>query len=248
MVISICGKGGTGKSTVASLLIKCLCKNNSGSVLAVDADPNANLAEMLGIGGPKAVVNILDDLAARRDNLPAGVDKNKYLELEIQQNIYEAEGFDFLAMGRPEGPGCYCYANNSLRDILKRISANYDYIVIDNEAGMEHISRRTDHKMDLLILVSDFSLIGVRSAKRIFDLAKELKFNFGEARLIINRQKGAAEGLQAEVEKLGLPRPQYLPFEDDLNKLALSENPVRNLPESSALYKGIENICQGVKI
>jgi CO dehydrogenase maturation factor len=246
MVISICGKGGTGKTTVASLVVKYLQKNNQGPILAVDADPNANFAEMLGVEPPKPLVTILDELAEKRDNLPAGMDKNKYLEYEIQQNIFEGNGFDFLSMGRPEGPGCYCYANNTLRSILEKITKNYDYVVIDNEAGMEHISRRTDHKIDRLILVSDFSLIGLRSAKRILDLTGELKFKFDKVRLIINRQRGDAQKLKAEAEKLNLPEPEFLPYEPLLGKLSLGDNPVANLPEDSLVFKRLQDICSRI--
>ena len=141
--IAITGKGGTGKTTLAALIIRWLSKNRTKSVLAVDADSNVNLNEVLGVGLNATVGSIREEMKSLSGKLPGGMTKEQFLEYKIQAGLVETPDFDLLAMGRPEGPGCYCYANNLLRDILMTLSQNYEFTVIDNEAGMEHLSRRT---------------------------------------------------------------------------------------------------------
>jgi len=226
-IIATSGKGGTGKTTIAALLIGYLMKNKKGSVLAVDADPNSNLNQALGVELKDTVVGILDKMTAQKDaGLPSGMTKERFIEYEIQSAITEGKGFDLLAMGRPEGPGCYCYANNVLRGVISKLAAAYDYVVIDNEAGMEHLSRRIARKIDSLVVVSDFSRIGVRSAKRISDLAGEMELKIGEEHLIVNMATGDIDKLQEEINKSGLKLAGVIPFDEKIEELSLAGKPV----------------------
>jgi len=185
--IAIAGKGGTGKTTLAALLVRLIKEEKLGSLLAVDADPNSNLAEVLGAEAKETIGTILDEITAHPENVPPGMPKDRFLEYQLQRAIFEADGFDILSMGRPEGPGCYCYVNNVLRNQMAKLIQDYDYIVIDNEAGLEHLSRRTTRKADTLVVVSDATAVGLRSAARISGLAKELKIEAGKKFLLVNR-------------------------------------------------------------
>ncbi|MCX7917673.1 MAG: AAA family ATPase, partial [bacterium] len=168
--IGVAGKGGTGKTTLSSLIILSLLRMNQKPVLAVDADPNSNLAENLGIPQPKSLVEIVNEIEKIKNNLPYGMEKSKYLEMRIQEAISEQKGFDLLVMGRTEGPGCYCYANNLLREWMEKIEKNYKFVVMDNEAGMEHISRRTSGNLDILLIVSLSDKISLKAAENIYKM------------------------------------------------------------------------------
>ncbi len=198
--IAITGKGGTGKSTIAALIIRLLKEEKLGSVLAVDADPNSNLAEFLGLKVEDSVGSIIDDIAAHPEKIPSGMTKDRFIEYQVQTTILEAEGFDVLTMGRPEGPGCYCYANSVLRNVVGKLIKDYDYVVIDNEAGLEHLSRRTTREADALLIVSDATAAGMRAAARIYELVKELKIKIKKSFLVVNRSgikpKALVEGLE----------------------------------------------------
>jgi len=185
-VIAMAGKGGTGKTTVASLIVRIIKEKKLGSILAVDADPNNNLCEILGIELKETIGQILDDIALHPERIPAGMTKDRFIEFKVQTAIQEANGFDVLTMGRPEGPGCYCYVNNVLRNVMAKLIKDYDYIIIDNEAGLEHLSRRTTRSADTLIIVSDATPIGLKAACRISNLAKELNIKIKKEFLIIN--------------------------------------------------------------
>ncbi|MFZ2356380.1 MAG: AAA family ATPase [Candidatus Omnitrophota bacterium] len=147
-VIAVAGKGGTGKTTIAALLVNLLKEKKIGSVLAVDADPNSNLAEALGLETGQTIGKILDDISSNPDTIPKSMSKDRFIEYQVQSAIQETGGFDCLTMGRPEGPGCYCYVNNVLRNTMLKLIKDYDYIIIDNEAGLEHLSRRTTRICD----------------------------------------------------------------------------------------------------
>ncbi len=160
------------------------------------------------------------------DKIPSGMTKDRFIEMRVQESLAEEDGFDLLVMGRPEGPGCYCYVNNLLRDLIGRITKGYDYVVIDNAAGMEHISRRTMGTINALVLVSDYSANGIRSTKRIYDLAKEMKIKIGSAYLIVNRVDGPLTPLQDEIEKTHLLVAGEVPYSEELVKWNLSDKPV----------------------
>jgi CO dehydrogenase maturation factor len=237
-IIATAGKGGTGKTTIAALIISWLTSHKKGSVLAIDADPNSNLNQALGVELKGTVIDILDKMAAQKDSgLPAGMTKEQFIDYEIQSAVAEGEGFDLLAMGRPEGPGCYCYANNVLRGLISRLSGAYDYVVIDNEAGMEHLSRRVTGKIDAFFIVSDFSRIGVRSAKRISELARQMELKIGKEHLIVNMARGGADKLKDEIDKSGLKLAGVIPFDEKIEELSLNGKPIRE-------YKGLEGLIR----
>jgi CO dehydrogenase maturation factor len=197
-----------------------------GSILAIDADPNSCFAGALGVKDPHTIVGVCEEISKSRDSLPAGVTKDRFIEMRVQESLAEENGFDVLVMGRPEGPGCYCYVNSLLRDIIGRITKGYDYVVIDNAAGMEHISRRTMGVINALVLVSDYSANGIRAAKRILDLAKEMKIKVGGAYLIVNRVDGPLALLEAEIAKTGLKAAGEVPYSEELVRWNLSDRPV----------------------
>jgi CO dehydrogenase maturation factor len=186
-VIALAGKGGTGKTTLAALLVRLIKEKKLGSVLAIDADPNSNLGEVLGLEVKESISSILDDLAAHPQSVPANMGKDAFIEYRVQTAIAEGDNFDLLALGRPEGPGCYCYVNNALRNVMGKLIQDYDFVVIDNEAGLEHLSRRTTRQADSLVVVSDATAVGLRAAKRITALTRELDLKVKKEFLIINR-------------------------------------------------------------
>jgi len=185
--IALAGKGGTGKTTVAGLLIKYLLKHHKTPVLAVDADSNSNLNEVLGVAVGDTLGNAREDM--KKGNVPNGMTKNVFMSMKLEQAVAEAEGFDLIVMGRPEGAGCYCAANSLLAGFLEKLVDNYPYIVMDNEAGMEHVSRLTTQNVDVLLLVSDPSRRGLQAALRIDELARELNIGVGKSYIVINQVK-----------------------------------------------------------
>lgn len=211
---------------MAALLIDYLVANKKGSVLAIDADPNSTLPETLGIAGHNTIAGICDEVSKQIGNIPAGMTKERFIEMKIQEALVEEKGFDLLAMGRPEGPGCYCYVNNLLRDLMARVIKNYDFVVIDNAAGMEHISRRTMRTVDRLLLVSDYSIVGIRSAKKIYELAKDLGIKIGSSALVINKATGFLEPLQAQIRAVGAKFIGAIPFDEGVDKWSISNKPI----------------------
>ncbi len=242
--IGFAGKGGTGKSTIASIVTKYLATKKNPPVLAIDADPNTSLGEMLGVAPEETVVGIIDDVAANINNLPLGVTKERLIESRIQQALGESEGLDLLVMGRPEGPGCYCYPNSLMRETIGRLERSYNYIVIDNEAGMEHISRRTDRKIDYLFIVSDHSVHAVRSAKRILDLANELKISRGNTHLLINRAKDGLPSLDGDIKKLKVDKVSFIKESNDLARISAEGKTITELAEGSDIIRSIYKICE----
>ena len=247
MTIAICGKGGTGKTTLAGLVLGWLLRERrTDSVLAVDADPNANLDTALGIKSENSIVAIVDEAAKKPGQIPSGMSRDRYLEYRIQDSLVEGRGFDLLTMGRPEGPGCYCFVNNLLRTLIEKLSRSYSCILIDNEAGMEHLSRRTTRKIDLLFVVSDYTLVGLRSAKRILDLTKELEISVKEARLIINRAPEADGQMREEIGKVGIPLAGTVPEDEEIVRLSLEGGNISSLSEDCRAVKAVNKICTEV--
>jgi CO dehydrogenase maturation factor len=244
--IGFAGKGGTGKSTIASVVIRYLSKKGE-PVLAIDADPNSSLGELSGLEADETMVGIIDDISANINNLPAGVTKERLIESRVQQSLGEGEGLDLLVMGRPEGPGCYCYPNSLMREVIARLERAYKFIVIDNEAGMEHISRRTDRRLDYLFIISDHTSHGIRSAKRILDLAGELKISRGVTHLIVNRTKEGLPSLDGDIKLIGADRVDYIPESEELSRLSAEGRPIKELDENSEIIKRIYKICEDAK-
>ena len=203
-----------------------LIKNKKGSILAIDADPNSTLPDALGVKGCGTIAEICDEVSKQMDNIPAGMTKERFIEMKIQQAVVEENGFDLLVMGRPEGPGCYCYVNNLLRDLMARVIKNYDFVVIDNAAGMEHISRRTMRTIDKLLLVSDYSIVGIRSVKRIYELAKDLGIKMGSSALVINKVTGFLEPLQGEIRATGVKFIDAIPYDEGIDNWSISNKPI----------------------
>ncbi len=186
-VTAISGKGGTGKSTVAALVVSELVASGSGSVLAVDADPNFNLGLLLGQEVTETVADVRESFMEKKLDPPSGMSKERMVEYGIQKAVQECEGFDLLTMGRPEGPGCYCYINNILRKYLDVLSEDYSYVVIDNEAGMEHLSRRTTTRVDLLLVVTQALPASIAAAERIVKMTKSLPVIIKKREIVLNQ-------------------------------------------------------------
>jgi len=239
--IAIAGKGGTGKTAISALLIKLLTEK--GVVLAIDGDPSSNLHMALGLPLEDTIGAIREETL--RLHLSPGIPKQDYLELRVQEALVESKGVDLLAMGRPEGPGCYCAANHWLRACIDRIANNYDYVVIDSEAGMEHISRQTMRDVDILLLASDPTIRGISAAARMKELIGELRAHVDKIVLVVNR---VADGLPAEIEEAireaGLDLIGLLPEDPAMTKLEIRGAPLTELPPDSPLKKGILEIAR----
>ncbi|HIE03242.1 MAG TPA: carbon monoxide dehydrogenase [Candidatus Latescibacteria bacterium] len=243
MVIAISGKGGTGKTTVAALIIRELTAD--GPVLAVDADPNSNLGEQLGMEVEGTIGDIREEVL---EELPPGMTKDRYLELRIQETLTEGKGVDLLTMGRPEGPGCYCYVNHLLRGFLDRLARNYGHVVIDNEAGMEHLSRRTTRDVDWLLVVSDPSVASLKAALRIRELSEKLKLGIRKKGLVLNRTDGELSPLQEEwAKRAGLEVVGTVPEDRTVVEYSLEGRPLVELPEDSTAARAISEIVRSLK-
>lgn len=239
-IIALAGKGGTGKTTLAALIVRIIKEKKLGSILAVDADPNSNLAQGLGLEVKETIGSILDEISAGADKIPSGMSKDRFIEYRIQTAIVEGEGFDLLAMGRPEGPGCYCYVNNVLRNIVGKLIDDYDYVVIDNEAGLEHLSRRTTRSADALVVVSDATRVGLVSAKRMNELTQELDIKIKKRLLVINQFN---QDLDKEVIKDSkLEYIGNIPTDNHIAKISLNGNSLLKLDEDTASLKALRRI------
>jgi len=238
--IAIAGKGGTGKTTVAALLVKLISEKKLGSILAVDADPNSNLAEALGIEIKETIGSILDDIAAHPEKIPTGMSKDRFMEYRMQTAIAEAENFDLLTMGKPEGPGCYCYVNNILRNIMARLIKDYAYVIIDNEAGLEHLSRRTTRAADALLVISDATIVGLRSAKRINELARDLDIKIKKRLLIINQSKKDID--PQALKDSGLEYIGQIPADASITKISLNGGSLMALSDNAVSLKALRKI------
>jgi CO dehydrogenase maturation factor len=244
--IAVAGKGGTGKTTISALIIDYLARRQKGSVLAIDADPSTNLNLALGVPLTDTVGDVREETATAVGGGQAmgGLSKWDYLDLRINEALVEDSAFDLLAMGRPEGPGCYCAANNILRTSVDRLSDAYDYVVIDNEAGLEHLSRRTTRDVDVLFIVSDPSLRGLVAAARVTELLDELKTSVGAAYLIVNRVPGPAlsEPLRKVIEDNNLRLAAILPADSAVNELDALGEPIVKLPEDAPMRRSLETM------
>ncbi len=251
-IIALAGKGGTGKTSIAGLTLRYLIERKRGPVLAVDADSNSCLNETIGVDIPTTLGRLreesLQSVRSGSDRL-GGMSTEQLLEYQVQQSIIESKGFDLIVMGRPEGPGCYCAANNILRKYIDKLSEAYPYIVIDNEAGMEHLSRRTAQRIDLLLLLSDPAIRGIQTAKRIDELADELGLEIKRRVLIINRISGNEEGeLKSFAENLGLSVAGIVPQDNMVFEYDLRGRPIFQLPIDSKAVTAVFNILDSLRI
>jgi len=243
--LAVVGKGGTGKTTFAALAVKYLTERGITPVLAIDADPSSNLNMALGVELDNTVGQIREDT---RDQVTggtfeAGMSKPDWFEYQVLQCVVEGDDFDLLAMGRPEGPGCYCAANHMLRTAIDRLGDSYKVVVIDNEAGMEHISRQTTRDVDWLFIVSDLSQRGLAAASYIVQLVTSLGTRIGHAGLVLNRVSGELpEPVRKAVESLGVPLLGTLPEDPELSRYDSEGRPLVDLDDSSAVYPAVKQI------
>ncbi|MFO8102014.1 MAG: AAA family ATPase [Dehalococcoidia bacterium] len=237
------GKGGTGKTTIAALLIKLL--SDKGTVLAVDADPSTNLNMALGLPLDTTIGQVREDMAVavQTGTYDNSMPKPDYIDMMVMESLIESEKIDLLAMGRPEGPGCYCAANNMLRVSLDKLGKNYDYVVIDSEAGMEHVSRQTTRDVDILLIISDPTVRGIIAAGRMKPLIREMRTHVGQIWLIVNRINGEfPEGIRKAVEENDLDMIASIPADPNLAELEINGEPSINLPEDSPLQSSVRGI------
>lgn len=242
-VIAFAGKGGVGKTTVASLVLRYLANKDKGPVLAVDADPNSNLGETLGLEVPSTIGDIRETYMKDPQGIPSGMDKVNYLELLVEQAIIEKPAFDLIVMGRQEGQGCYCMVNNILNNFTDKLSTQYKYMVVDNEAGMEHLSRRTSGQVDTLFLVTDYALRGLRAVRRINGMLDSLKLTIGNIAIIVTRgPQELSEPFMKEVDEIGLPIAGIVPDDPKLLDFDMERKSLLELPDDSLSVAAVARI------
>lgn len=241
--IAVAGKGGTGKTSISSLVIRYLVKKNLVPILAIDADPNTNLGDSLGLKVERTVGMILDEFQGEKIRIPPGMTKEVYLEYKLNQAIVESENIDLLAMGRGEGPECYCYPNLIVRKLADSLSDNYTYMVMDNEAGMEHLSRRTTHNIDELLIISDHSVKGVRTIARIRDMVSQLRLVIKRQSVIINLAPAElAPPIIEELASQGIEPAAIIPADEELYQYDLESKPLLGLPDSSKSVRAVDDL------
>lgn len=245
--IGVTGKGGVGKTTFTALLIKTIIERKLGVVLAVDADPNHNLNEKLGVEVENTIGGLREQIVKDVDSIPASMSKQEYVEYQIRMALTETKDFDLLVMGRQEGPGCYCYINNILRTYIDALSNNYDFIVIDNEAGMEHLSRRTTKQMDMLFIITDGSKIGIETAGRIKELANEMELKIGEDYLVINRAPDdLPEILKDAAHRYAFSEILKVPHDDVIEQYNIEGKSLLGLSVDSPAFAMINTIANRI--
>ncbi|MFN2105111.1 MAG: AAA family ATPase [Candidatus Promineifilaceae bacterium] len=256
--IALAGKGGVGKTTIAGMIIKYLLQRQPGAVLAIDADPSSNLNMVLGLDLEWTVGDIREGLlgqvkesltmgGAAMGTLSGGITKQEYLDYEIRSALAEGDQIDLIAMGKPEGQGCYCAVNHNLREVIDAISRNYRYVVIDNEAGMEHLSRRTTRDVQHLLVVSDPSQRGIVAAERIADFRHELDISIEQTGLIVNRMNGEIPPvLQERIDRMDIPLLGVVPADNELLEFEFSGRPLVELGDDSPVYQAVARIVDQI--
>ena len=258
--IALAGKGGVGKTTIAGMVVKYLENSQSGSILAIDADPSANLNMVLGLDLEWTVGDIREDMlnqvrqslgagGAAMGTIAGGMSKRDYLDYEVQSAVSEGLRCDLIAMGRGEGPGCYCAVNHNLREVIDGISKSYRYVVIDNEAGMEHLSRRTTRDVDHLLVVSDPTQRGIVAAERIAGLRNELEINVENAYLILNRLTGEMPiALKERIEKLNIPLLGVVPADEQMPEFEFAGRPLVEMGEDATIYQAVKAMMEQILV
>ena len=245
--IALAGKGGTGKTTTAALTVRALRELGAKDVLSVDADPNSTLHEALGVEVERSVGEITEELLQNAEHTPGGMTKDVWLELNVNRYVVESREFDLLSMGRPEGAGCYCYANNLVRGCIDGLSRNYQYVVMDNEAGLEHLSRRTTRNVDALLIVSDPSVRGIRTATRLNDLTHELEIGIAARYLVVNRGEEPLDpALTEEIDKTGLAFLGVVPHDEGIVRCDLDGTGLFALPDNSVALAAVKRMVAEV--
>jgi len=247
--IAVAGKGGTGKTTFTALLISHLIRSGKKSVLAVDADANANLNEALGLELPTTISELI---ASTKDPkaVPDGMTQETYIEFKLQSSLVESDHVDMLVMGGPDGPGCYCFPNNLLRGYIEKLGKNYDYVVMDNEAGLEHISRRVTQDIDFMFVISDASARSIRSAGRVRHLVDGMKSDIKKMSLVVTKTRDHEdlETLKNEIDKTGLNLIGVIPYDPLVAKYDLMSKPLFELPGQSEAVQAVDAILKKAQI
>ena len=251
-IIAMAGKGGVGKTTVSALVIRYFTKHQKDPLLAIDADPNSNLGETLGLTIDKTVGDIRENFMKDPQGVPSGMDKIVYLEMLMNQVLIEQKTFDLLVMGRQEGQGCYCMVNNILNRFSDELEKNYSYMLVDNEAGMEHLSRRTSGKVDMLLLVTDYALRGLRAVGRINEMLGDLKLEVKQKGLIVNRApETLSKAFLDEVENIGVPIVCIIPEDKNLLEFDMERRAILEMEEDSpavvAVHQMMEKVNEMIK-
>lgn len=246
-VIAMAGKGGVGKTTVSALIVRYFARHLSDPVLAIDADPNSNLGETLGLIIEKTVGDIREDFMKDPQGVPSGMDKVLYLEMLMNQVLIEEKNFDLLVMGRQEGQGCYCMVNNILNRFADELESNYRYLLVDNEAGMEHLSRRTSGKVDMLLMVTDYALRGLRAVGRINEMLGDLKLDVRQKGLIVNRAPDQLnQAFLDEAAQIGVPILCTIPQDDNLLEFDMERRSLLELPDDSPAVVAVDSLMEKV--
>ena len=250
--IAVAGKGGVGKTTICGMIIHCLCRKNKGPVLVVDADANSNLNEVLGVELETSLGQIREEMAQaeNKHTIPAGMTKGDFAEMKFAQALIEEDEFDMLVMGRTQGEGCYCYVNSMLKRQMDKYVPNYAYVVMDNEAGLEHVARGTLPHVDTMLLISDCSRRGIQAAARIARMVGELDLKPGKMGLIVNRApEGKLDpGVLAEIEKQGLTLFGVLPQDEAVYRCDCDGEPSAYLPGSDPMKAALIQILRTIGI
>ena len=250
--IAVAGKGGVGKTTTCGMLIDYLCKKGQGPLLVVDADANSNLNEVLGVEVDCTLGQIREEMANAelKGTIPSGMTKADYAEFKFNSALIEDDDFDMLVMGRTQGKGCYCFVNGLLTTQVSKYAKNYRYIVVDNEAGLEHLSRGVLPQVDTILLVSDCSRRGVQAAGRLSEMIVDLNLGATEVGLIINRAPGGvlSEGIKEEIAKQGLNLLGVLPHDDEVYRCDCDGEPSAKLPENDPMKTALKGIMQSIGI
>jgi CO dehydrogenase maturation factor len=248
-VIAITGKGGTGKTAVTAMLIRHLVKNSGKKyrMLVIDADADANLADALGVSAEKTIGDMREFMQQSRYSTPPDTDKQALFESKLFEILLEEEGFDLLVMGKPEGSGCYCFVNNLLRGIMDKTTANYDLVIIDTPAGLEHFSRKTIPDLDDLIVVTDESRRGLTTGERIRDLAGEIELKYKNLYVVVNKvTAGRKEKVLENASSLGLKVIGTVPYDESLAKFDLVGDPLMGLPDDSAAVMEMTQVVKAL--
>ncbi|MCK5129145.1 MAG: AAA family ATPase [Clostridiales bacterium] len=248
-LIAVTGKGGVGKTTVSSLIVKQLVAMGKTPVLAIDADPNSCLDAALGVKAEKTVGKVREEAKQKvNKGLSEGISKQDLLQLKISESLVEATGFDLIAMGRPEGAGCYCYANNVLKSVIGKLSSQYPYVVLDNEAGLENLSRRIVQKVNLLVLVSDQSNSGLETLKRLYSLAHEMEIKYDKLLIVVNRMRKSDLSAKAQEVKEFTHADDVIGLPDDLEIAAFADDgqSLGGLSDDNVVIKKIYDLVKNI--
>ena len=248
--IAVAGKGGVGKTTTCGMLIDYLTKKGEGPVPVVDADANSNLNEVLGVEAEVTLGTIREEMANAelRGTVPAGMTKADYAEFKFNSALIEEDDFDMIIMGRTQGKGCYCYVNGVLKSQVDKYAKNYKYVVMDNEAGLEHVARGTLPQVDTMLLISDCSRRGIQAVARVAEMIEEMELKPGKLGLIVNRAPGGIldDGVKAEIEKHGLNLLGVLPQDDGVYRCDCDGEPSAKLPQDNPVKVALRGIMQSI--